>query len=279
MLIVPEADDLTVEARVPPQNIDQLILGQAATLRFSTFNQRTTPEINGIVSRISADIATDQRTSAAYYVVRGDDAGGGDRAPRRGEARAWDAGGDVHSDGRQDRAVLPREAAARPDREGVPGKIANAAFRTSVTSRRATSNGLWFGAIKVLSLSATARGHLICSSATCVDRSDPARTHVLDLGDQQFLGFALIGVAANPDDPAKGRPFLAILLHDHNQQLCAYTRIAGGPLGWGPQCDPSTLCFVMPCLLRAAKSRKAWYHRRRGMRDLSKVAPDIAGHA
>ena len=47
MLIVPDADNLTVEAKVNPQDIDQLQLGQTALLRFSAFNQRTTPEING----------------------------------------------------------------------------------------------------------------------------------------------------------------------------------------------------------------------------------------
>ena len=34
-------------------------LGQRAVLRFPAFNQRTTPEINGTVTRISADITTD----------------------------------------------------------------------------------------------------------------------------------------------------------------------------------------------------------------------------
>ena len=56
MLIVPQADDLTVEVRVDPQKIDQLQLGQAATLRFPGFNQRTTPELNGRVTRIAADV-------------------------------------------------------------------------------------------------------------------------------------------------------------------------------------------------------------------------------
>lgn len=37
---------------------------------FSTFNQRTTPEITGTVSQISADITTDQRTGADHYMVR-----------------------------------------------------------------------------------------------------------------------------------------------------------------------------------------------------------------
>ncbi len=70
MLIVPEADKLTVEAKVNPQDIDQLQIGQKALLRFTTFNQRTTPEIYGDVTRVSADISTDQRTGQAYYTVR-----------------------------------------------------------------------------------------------------------------------------------------------------------------------------------------------------------------
>lgn len=70
MLIVPATDNLTVEAKVNPQDIDQLKIGQTALLRFTTFNQRTTPEINGTVTRISADISTDQRTGQSYYTVR-----------------------------------------------------------------------------------------------------------------------------------------------------------------------------------------------------------------
>jgi len=70
MLIVPEADDLTVEAKLPPQNIDQVRIGHQASLRFSAFNQRTTPEINGTVTKISADITQDQRTGTSYYSVR-----------------------------------------------------------------------------------------------------------------------------------------------------------------------------------------------------------------
>ena len=70
MLIVPDADKLTVEARVNPQDIDKVQLGQTAALRFSAFNVRTTPEIIGIVSRISADITTDQRTNLSYYTIR-----------------------------------------------------------------------------------------------------------------------------------------------------------------------------------------------------------------
>ena len=70
MMIVPDADNLTVEAKVNPQDIDQVRTGQIALLRLSAFNQRTTPEIYGTVTRISADASTDQRTGQTYYTIR-----------------------------------------------------------------------------------------------------------------------------------------------------------------------------------------------------------------
>jgi HlyD family secretion protein len=70
MLIVPESDELTVEVRLPPQNIDQVTIGRLATLRFAAFNQATTPEINGVVTRVSADVIQDQKNNTAYYTVR-----------------------------------------------------------------------------------------------------------------------------------------------------------------------------------------------------------------
>ncbi len=70
MMIVPEVDKLVVEAKVAPQDIDQIFYGQVTNLRFSAFNQKTTPEITGTVERISADVTVDQRTGASYYLVR-----------------------------------------------------------------------------------------------------------------------------------------------------------------------------------------------------------------
>jgi len=70
MMIVPEVDKLVVEAKVAPQDIDQIFYGQATNLRFSAFNQKTTPEITGTVERISADVTVDQRTGTSYYLVR-----------------------------------------------------------------------------------------------------------------------------------------------------------------------------------------------------------------
>jgi HlyD family secretion protein len=70
MLIVPQADDLQVEAKVAPQDIDKLQIGQKTLLRLSAFNQRTTPELNGVVTRVSPDTTTDQRTGQSTYTIR-----------------------------------------------------------------------------------------------------------------------------------------------------------------------------------------------------------------
>jgi len=70
MIIVPQTDDLQVEAKVNPQDIDKLQIGQKTLLRLSAFNQRTTPELNGVVSRVSPDVTTEQRTGQSYYTIR-----------------------------------------------------------------------------------------------------------------------------------------------------------------------------------------------------------------
>ncbi len=61
---------LIIEARVAPQDIDQLHQGQHAILRFSAANQRTTPEINGEVKLVSPDVTTDQKSGTSYFTVR-----------------------------------------------------------------------------------------------------------------------------------------------------------------------------------------------------------------
>jgi len=70
MMIVPQADDLQVEAKVNPQDIDKLQIGQKTLLRLSAFNQRTTPELNGVVTRVSPNVTTEQRTGQSYYTIR-----------------------------------------------------------------------------------------------------------------------------------------------------------------------------------------------------------------
>lgn len=70
MEIVPDRDALVPEVRVSPPDIDQISVGQKVILRFSAFNQRNTPELDGIVTNVAADLSTDQRTGLGYYTVR-----------------------------------------------------------------------------------------------------------------------------------------------------------------------------------------------------------------
>ncbi|WLS11499.1 HlyD family type I secretion periplasmic adaptor subunit (plasmid) [Shinella sumterensis] len=70
MLVIPEGDDLALEVRIAPRDIDQIQPGQRAVLRLSAFNQRTTPELSGRVSRIAADLTVEERTGLSFYVVR-----------------------------------------------------------------------------------------------------------------------------------------------------------------------------------------------------------------
>jgi HlyD family secretion protein len=70
MLIVPDRDSLIVETKIPPQEIDQVHMGQHAKLRFAAFDQRTTPELNGEIVRIAADVTQDEKKNESYYAVR-----------------------------------------------------------------------------------------------------------------------------------------------------------------------------------------------------------------
>lgn len=70
MEIVPDNDALAADIKVPPQFIDQVQIGQIALLRLSSLNQRVTPELNGQVTRIAADLETEQRTGKTYYTIR-----------------------------------------------------------------------------------------------------------------------------------------------------------------------------------------------------------------
>lgn len=81
MLIVPNADRLVIEVKVAPQDIAQIQVGQHARVRFAAFDQRTTPELDAEVTRVSADLTIENQGRpasgagvpmgvAAYFVVR-----------------------------------------------------------------------------------------------------------------------------------------------------------------------------------------------------------------
>jgi HlyD family secretion protein len=70
MLIVPQTDELVVEAHVMPADIDQVRVGQRVQLRFTAFHQATTPELTASVSRVAADLTREPQTGVAYYIAR-----------------------------------------------------------------------------------------------------------------------------------------------------------------------------------------------------------------
>ena len=71
MELVPDSDELLVETRLQPSDIDQVRLGQKAFVRFSAFNQRTTPQLAGTVSYVSATTSHDQATQVAQGGAQG----------------------------------------------------------------------------------------------------------------------------------------------------------------------------------------------------------------
>ena len=68
--IVPDRDAMIVEARIRPQDVDQVRVGQAARVTFSGFNRQTTPDIPGKLTFVSPDLASDQRTGQSFYRIK-----------------------------------------------------------------------------------------------------------------------------------------------------------------------------------------------------------------
>ncbi|MEM5469072.1 HlyD family type I secretion periplasmic adaptor subunit [Celeribacter marinus] len=69
LYIVPQDRPLVISARISPTHIDQVYPGQSVRLRFTTFDQRRTPELIGTLTRISADAFTDDMSGATFYLA------------------------------------------------------------------------------------------------------------------------------------------------------------------------------------------------------------------
>ncbi len=67
LYLVPQDRPLVIAARVEPIHIDQLLVGQQVNLRFSALDQRTTPELEGRVTLVSADAFEDEATRLTFY--------------------------------------------------------------------------------------------------------------------------------------------------------------------------------------------------------------------
>ncbi len=70
MVVVPESNELIVEARIDPQKIDDVHIGGRAHVRFTAFDTRTTPEAIGRVDTVSSDIETDEKAGVSFYRAR-----------------------------------------------------------------------------------------------------------------------------------------------------------------------------------------------------------------
>lgn len=70
MDIVPRNDDLIIETKIKPIDVDAIEVGLPAEVRFTAFKQRTTPTLSGEVVYVSADILTDPELEEAYFIAR-----------------------------------------------------------------------------------------------------------------------------------------------------------------------------------------------------------------
>lgn len=67
LYVIPQDRPLVIGARIPTINVDEIHVGQQVVLRFSSFSSRTTPEIDGELSKVSADALMDEQTRTPYY--------------------------------------------------------------------------------------------------------------------------------------------------------------------------------------------------------------------
>jgi len=68
--VIPQSDELVIEARISPNDIDQVAIGQEANIRFSAFGRATVPTVFGTLTSLSADSLQDETTGASYYQAR-----------------------------------------------------------------------------------------------------------------------------------------------------------------------------------------------------------------
>jgi HlyD family secretion protein len=69
MDVVPDSAGLVIEARIAPDDIDDLRTGQNAQIRFASLHERDLPIMTGQVTRLSADSFQDEKTGLSYYTA------------------------------------------------------------------------------------------------------------------------------------------------------------------------------------------------------------------
>lgn len=69
MDIVPDHANLVVAARVSPDDIDDVEIGQKAEVRFSGMHDRGLPLLSGVMTKLSADALTDEKSGLSFYTA------------------------------------------------------------------------------------------------------------------------------------------------------------------------------------------------------------------
>jgi HlyD family secretion protein len=67
MDIVPEHVPLVIQAKIAPDDADDLAVGQRALVKFSGLHDRSLPNLEGTLTRLSADSFTDERSGQSYF--------------------------------------------------------------------------------------------------------------------------------------------------------------------------------------------------------------------
>jgi HlyD family secretion protein len=70
MLMVPQGDELVLQAQIPPQNIDQVRVGQIAVVRLPALTSRFTPELDAEVIHVAADVSQVDQNTPPFYAAR-----------------------------------------------------------------------------------------------------------------------------------------------------------------------------------------------------------------
>jgi hypothetical protein len=70
MSIVPQHEELIVEAKIKPQDIDNVAVGLKAKVSLTAYKGKKVPKINGEVINVSPDIITNEQTRESYFLAR-----------------------------------------------------------------------------------------------------------------------------------------------------------------------------------------------------------------
>jgi multidrug efflux pump subunit AcrA (membrane-fusion protein) len=65
--VVPERTPLRIQARISPDDADDLNVGQRTLVKFPSLHERDLPELTGELTRLSADSFTDEKSGHSYF--------------------------------------------------------------------------------------------------------------------------------------------------------------------------------------------------------------------